>query len=37
MAIINLLDLEPTTISTDLRDKLLLLYSLPKRTWALGW
>lgn len=30
MAVINLLELQPTTISRDLRDKYLLLYGLPK-------
>ena len=30
MAILNLLDLQPTTISRDLRNKYILLYGLPK-------
>lgn len=30
MAIIDLLELEPTEVSRDLRDKYILLYSLPK-------
>ena len=30
MAILNLLDLQPTVISRDLRDKYILLYGLPK-------
>lgn len=30
MAILNLLDLQPTTISRDLKDKYILLYGVPK-------
>ena len=29
MAILNLMDLQPTVISRDLRDKYILLYGLP--------